>query len=394
MKTNNTLRALRWFAICMIAISLSAQADSSHPVSLSLESPHTADGIPLLTDNGWPIILEMTIRRDEVANDTLAADGRRTLTFQSPAGARLDVYSDVDDFGMQDNVGDAGRRTDTLVGPGLGREPHFARWDSGTNGLSDCVPGTESRSDLGGECAIRGPRTGEDVVDGYALAADDDMLGLVLVSETGAGIVYDEPSFEPMAPMTLRNMAGMNNQVSFEWRNTKEFKNSGRGKKNGELIEVSKVWATFNTPVNWLRNLVMVDPCIGDITTCTETGQGMIRVDGGPAQLVGKSDPALISIDLLNQGEFTVTAFVVSGDAPDTLSDMNNDTVVNAMDASMAGYDVISNELSFTVLQYDQLDCFGGGGFNDFFNDLDGNKSVAATKVCPTGPGRFERPPR
>ncbi len=138
----------------------------------------------------------------------------------------------------------------------------------------------------------------------------------------------------------------------------------------------------------------MVDPCIGDIATCTETGLGMMRVDGGAAQPVGKSDPSLISIDLLNQGEFTVTAFVVSGDAPDTLSDMNNDTVVNAVDASMAGYDVISNELSFTVLQYDQLDCFGGGGFNYFFFDLDANNSVAATKVCPTGPGRFERPPR
>ena len=148
MKTNNSLCALRWFATCMVGISLYAQADSSNPVSLSLESPHTADGIPLLTDNGWPIILEMTIRRDELADDTLAADGRRTLTFRSPAGARLEMYSDVDDFGLQDNVGDAGRRMNTLVGSGLGREPHFARWDVETNGLSDCVPGTESRSDF------------------------------------------------------------------------------------------------------------------------------------------------------------------------------------------------------------------------------------------------------
>ncbi len=395
MKINTLIMIALWPALLLVApVQPALSDDSSTPISLSVESPHADDGMPLTSESGWPIILEMTIRRDHLAADELMEDGKRTLTFESPPGSTLEVYSDVDMPGQTDQTGNPSVR-EKLVDSVLGGGPEFSDWNETTKQLNDCMPGTGDT-----DCVKAGPITEQDTAasDGFGLAADDDISGLVVLSETGANIVYQEPGFDRVDPLTLRNVAGMNNQVSFEWQDVKIFKNKGRGKKNGTEMPISKIWVSFNVPGRWIRHILAVDPCVTaegmPAGSCTAE-DALYRRDGGEILTATGwgTNPNYISIYNFNDSEFDVRAFVVSGAAPDTLADENEDGQVDEEDAKLAGFQVISNPVSFTVRQYDLKKCFGGGS-NIFFLDLDNNLSTLYTDVCPSGPGKFERPPR
>ena len=79
---------------------------------------------------------------------------------------------------------------------------------------------------------------------------------------------------------------------------------------------------------------------------------------------------------------------------PSTLADLNNDGIVSARDATLAGYTVISNEKVVRFRQVHGSFCGGVANVNVFFDDVDGNGFATDTIVCPAGPGQITRIPR
>ena len=67
--------------------------------------------------------------------------------------------------------------------------------------------------------------------------------------------------------------------------------------------------------------------------------------------------------------------------------------VLDSTDAVAAGYTLLSNEDSISLLQLSQVLCWGGGS-GVFSWDLDNNGEVDVPIVCPAGPGDLKRPPR
>lgn len=408
MKSLTTsLSALLIFAFAGFAAN--GMADD-FPVELDVEAPHDKDGLPLLSDSGWPILLEMTIKEDDAIGyytnpNFPGIHSSASILFDDPDGCiswdyfqnsegdcepdetYLRFYPDTDVSGAADNAGDPLQR-DQLLDSAGSASPEFQMFQTTPPGVV-CVPGMESDA-----CVKTGPNTGGEVSDGWGIGSDDDIPGLVLLSSAGIGIAFQQspaPLFDLPDPLVLRNLAGLNSFVSYELSTAKTYK--GRGKKGGSTVYASKVLVGFNVPMGMVRNIVQVDECVGDTVICE--GPLQYRVDGGAVQ---NAAPDLyvateVSIDLFDFAEFELSAFVVSGNAPAQLADEDGDGDVDSDDAELAGFTVLSNEIQFSVMQYDKRRCFGGG-YMAMLWDLDGNGNAEMGDVCPAGPGDIKRPPR
>lgn len=193
----------------------------------------------------------------------------------------------------------------------------------------------------------------------------------------------------------MRNLAGLNSFVSYELSVPVKsiFSRWFYWSKWARTDYESKVLVGFNVPPGMVRNIVQADDCVGDPVLCE--GAMLYRVDGGEVLTAADDqfDAISISMDLFDVSEFELSAFVVSGTAPAELADEDGDGDVDSRDAELAGYTVLSNEVHFSVLQYDKRRCFGGGGLSLNW-DIDGNGVAAIPSVCPPGPGGLGRPPR
>ena len=437
---------------CMASLAL---ADDSRPVHLELEAPSGKGDIPLLSETGWPVIIKMVIDdEDNLGFFTtpnfpqlnrhgilVISDEDECLSIVGPTPSRpcdsqppeyvwpanetyIDFYAGTDLSGVLDHRPDDTEPTQRVyhIGgdPDLREKLVDSKGSGGAqfqNWYSDdtCIPGTaQAPAPEGGApgCIDIGPYTGEETIDGYGIGTDDDLPGLVLISNMGIGKVFDEPAFELPAKQGVRNLAGLITSVSYELSTAREKyvkPKGGKGKPDQlTVIYQSTFWAHINFPKDTIRPIVQLDMCIGDVvldsdgnpdaTSCQE--DELWRVDGGPIEPVidtldyntGRIDFA--TAGLMNLLSYEITAFMVSGAAPDRLFDEDGDGDVDSTDATMAGYTVISNQAHMEFLLESQQNCHGGGG-NGFYEDLDGNGWAAPTAlVCPGGPGDLERPPR
>jgi hypothetical protein len=90
------------------------------------------------------------------------------------------------------------------------------------------------------------------------------------------------------------------------------------------------------------------------------------RIDGGPLA-VGTSTTTLLSV--LNKRVTTLRVFVVSGQAPDTLADMDGNGVVDIRDAEIANLPLLSRETVVRLQTYNQDVAAGYAVLFDFFGD-------------------------
>lgn len=416
---------------CMTTLA----AAETPPVQLHIDAANSNGGIALLSESGWPLTIKMVIDfpegeelpayaiqpnyavrgdwgfiifedKDECLNPPIPSWNVDTyacgLESGDPIPASDEVYMefwpDVDMVGIEDNTGNTDRQAD-LVDSAGSRGPEFQKWyASGT-----CVPGTDDS-----DCIRMGPSTGEEIVDGYGLGADDDIPGLVIVSEYGVGRVFDEPDFELSDPVGAVNLAGLINSVAYDLSDLQKESSKAKGDKGKPtetITEQARIWAHINMPIDVIRHLIKYDACTGNVTwedsqvqmyATACDGNDLWRIDGGPAEEptapYHQDDKA--SIALLEDTTYTLKVFLVSGQAPNRLFDEDGDGDVDSADATAAGYIVLSNEDSISFLQLSQLECWGGGG-GVFGGDLDDNGADAlSTRVCPAGPGDLKRPPR
>ena len=390
-----------------------------YPINLEVMAPHGEDGLPVLSDSGWPILLAMTIKEEDslgywVSPNFPNLGSRGSILFDDPDGliswddfaccqtppctwagappecpldeTYLRFYADTDVVGAADHAGDSAQRA-LLVDSAGSASPEFQEY-----GEPGCTPGTEST-----DCVKMGPNTGGEVSDGWGIGSDDDIPGLVLLSGAGIGIAFPQsptPLFELPDPLVLRNLAGLNSFVSYELAvEVKSPDSRWSWWRTPEPTYVSKVLVGYNVPAGMVRNIVQVDECVGDPVGCA--GQLLYKVDAGSVETAAPdlALAAYLSTDLFDFTEFELSAFVVSGSAPAELADEDGDGDVDSDDAELAGFTLLSNEVHFSVVQYDKRVCFGGGMMAMFW-DLDVNGNEYVPMVCPAGPGNLKRPPR
>jgi len=424
---------------CMATFAI---ADASPPVQLNIDAANSNGGLALLSESGWPLTIKMVIDFPEgedfpayAVQPNFPVRGRwGFLIFDDPDGCLnppapswqtvgsvecgvpdplpgdwewsawappesdeiyMEFWPDVDIAGVEDLKGNADRQLDLLDSAGS-RGPEFQKWNAGI-----CVPGTDDV-----DCIRFGPKTGGEISDGFGFGADDDITGLVVIAEYGVGRVFDEPDFELSDPIGAVNLAGLVNSVTYDLSDLQKelSKEKGnKGKPTETITEQARVWAHMNMDNGVVRQLIQYDACTGNITwqepeelnaeSCD--GNDLWRIDGGPSveppEVFGRGDAA--SIDLFNSTTFTLKVFLLAGQAPNRLFDEDGDGDVDSADAVAAGYTLLSNEDSISLLQLSQVLCWGGGS-GVFAWDLDNNGEVDVPIVCPAGPGDIKRPPR
>lgn len=241
-----------------------------------------------------------------------------------------------------------------------------------------------------------GPPLG--VEDGIGYGPNDDMPGLVLLSDTGVGQVFTSTlgapgavtGFNPLPVRRARNLAGLMTDVSFDVR---------------RATDRTVVSTSLLVPPNLFTPHVVADVCVTTEPFCViGPATGEQRVDGGPRlpfvrestdtfDFATSGRPNLVDIEL--------RAIVVQGTAPTFVDDCNGDGRVTGRDLVCAGYTVLSNEAVRSVRVGGLfLDCTGSGGSTTFSGpsqsaiDVDFDQSqIVGGIFCPTGSGRVTRPP-
>ena len=200
-------------------------------------------------------------------------------------------------------------------------------------------------------------------VDGVGWGADDDAPGVVLLSNTGPGVVLDQNFNFPAGPRQLRNLAGFLTSVAWEMNDS---------------LKHSDVVLHMNVPNGLFKPVVQLDTCVGIVSNGVCPAGQLFRVDGGP-----------ITNSIANLGDkvTTLRVFVVNGTAPSVLADGDGNGVVDSKDAVLAGYSLISKETTLRFRTFSQDEILG------FIVDLDGNHA-APVPPLPAGGGQVTPIPR
>ena len=397
---------------------------TSKPITIEVISPKLGLLNPFLpsrflpqeTTGGWPLTVRLT------SNGELGVGTRSTppppfpvyggtgfliftdpdgcpsfsLTILTPGpcfGAPVDetffeFTNDVDQAGVPDDAGNDSRRialTDSLGGgppsmlafePTTGTNTRLQTYGPRTSGpnstdtlVQKCVGRfgmTSSDCTSDADCPA-GPadltcQTVPLEFDGVGWGADDDAPGVVMLANTGPGVVLD-PSFNFPTPRQARNLAGFLTSVAWELNDSTKHSN---------------VVLHMNVPNGLFQPVVQFDNCVGEmISSSACTGGELFRVDGGPP---------VTSIANLGDRVTTLRIFVVNGTAPSILADLDGNGIVDSKDALLAGYTLISREttLRFRTLPQDEIP--------GILVDLDGNH-LMLSPVLPAGGGKITQIP-
>ena len=284
---------------------------------------------PVQTPGGWPLEVVLTARERQL--DGLAAESTffpylsaGYIGFDDPDGCLSfsENQRDVDcptpwPFDETWLKYEAGIRYPAPDGDGF--QPIVWQWNS-QSGLNDLLAGI-------------GPTTGS-TEDGWGYGRTDLAAGLLLLPNRGPAIKVSE-DFERELPLTVRNLAGFFNTGGIELKNSK-----GR----------TAVRLTMIVPPDLFESVYLVDRSVDD-ASCL--GGALVRIDGGPLTcLPGQGFDWYYSLlPRPDEESVLLRAFVVNGNAPEELSDLDGDGDVDSADAILAGFRIISNEARFVVRQ-------------------------------------------
>jgi hypothetical protein len=236
-----------------------------------------------------------------------------------------------------------------------------------------------------------GPFVGDDTTnDNYGFGHDNNLPGLVVLSDRGVGLVYDN-NFQRTSPLKARNLAGLGNAVSYILND--KLPTSDSLQTGQPVIE----WH-MNVPGGLMGPLRLWDQCVGTISTGPNgetlcSGGELTRVDGGPDP--GSLDNVVttlrffvVNVNKTHNTDTNANPILMDPPLPiDELEDMNGDGIVSAADARRAGYMLLSDEVvvQVRVLGLDHV---------PHFADLDGNGTSFLHYVIPGGIGGLSGIPR
>ncbi len=207
---------------------------------------------------------------------------------------------------------------------------------------------------------------------GYGLGRSGRLPGLVILSDTGVGVVVDQ-GFNRPNPVQGRNLAGYIKSVAYELN---------------DATSRTSIIAHMSVPPYLFVPIILADRAVHECPPLPGDAwdEAWVRVDGGE---IIKLTPGVNSLESVVAGYVTtIRAFVVNGNAPDILADLNHDGVVDAKDAVKAGFTLLSGEETIHLKQYAQpLEYFG------YMADLDGNRCIGGI-VLPARAGDLTEVPR
>jgi len=259
----------------------------------------------------------------------------------------------------------------------LGPSPILKGWSDGDGNSYDAKVGPHvgDNTNDDGPCIHVGDPYG--VCDNYGYGASPNLPGLVILSNRGVGLVWDDPAaFHLADPLAARNLAGLVNSIAWTLNDCEGPGGCGSGR--------STVTAQMNVPLGLFKPVVRLD--LGWTTNGVTKGR-WYQTDGGR----WINDHKFDLVSELNTIVTTVRVFVVSGRAPDVLEDVNGDRRVDVDDAVAAGYTVLSNQAIFRLRTYSQSLTPGNSDLAVLY-DKDGDGMQG--DVAPAGSGGVTPIPR
>jgi len=418
-------------------------SQNPYPIELEIVSPvahKVKNGKPKNSKNiqyrsGWPLTLKLSTSDKFLLGTYVPGTGSAPASeFPESGTPAWLIFSDDDDCLYLEGHAEPASSLpcDDQTGAGevfLGFAP-----DVDFPGLEDLDPGggagelrSHGRPDLRAALADLdfGPEWGgpyrSGQLDGVGYGPNDDLPGLMIISNTGVGIVYDPLEFEddcdpektpnceicliencpipvlivpPLGvlerweravPEARHNLSGLMGMVGYEL--------------NDQKLRTT-VTTNLLVPRYMFSHLELRDPCYQGGPNClsSRTRDAANRIDAGPINFPWK-DTSISIVEL--------RAFVINGTAPASLEDCNGDGQVTAKDAECEGYDLISNEIALEITQFGNLveECnnmvdpwsvvAGPFGFGQNVKLVDLNRNLNPFGIaCPGGSGGVLPPPR
>lgn len=360
----------------------------------------------------WPLILrlESTTAIGFAASATADEQKREALVFEDPDNC-LNLASLVDDLMLPAFDPDcAGRAEDeTWIEVQTEKYDTFELEDNRQTGndfirerllddpyMDGALLNTPYLALKQGKITAVGPKTGEDLSDGYGYGTDDDLVSAVIMADIGGARVFDL-DFNHV-PGVIRNMGGFLNVVSAELLD-------GRNQ--------TAITATLHTLAGVFEPIAVFD---FSVTNPDYAGFDYLqRVDSGPitafelmSEVPVETDPPPQANEFYDELlstyypiDLKIRAVLVERQAPAFIHDLNGDGRYTARDVQLAGYELLSNEVEIELtLTHDNLlvdspdiKCLPR---TVVFDDLDGDGKDGEPFKCSgkSGSSRSRRVPR
>ncbi|HCK84586.1 MAG TPA: hypothetical protein DHW63_08740 [Hyphomonadaceae bacterium] len=392
-------------ALIATSTSWAGNLDNDHhrsPVRLSINAPDSGHFEGLTTNTGWSLVLRIeapgSIALVETPEEPTQPIGRREAIVLTDPDGCLDM--------RHFPITNAGQPYEDCTGPDetfleftTERFDTFDLADSNTGNfqvrdrlLDDAfVAGAllnkpYLRNTAGNVVAVPRPQTGGALHDGFGFGPDDDLPGLVVMSNLGAARVFDE-NFD-RATQVIRNMGGFFNGVSAELR-------TRRG--GSALVASMQIVAGMFEPIAQF-----------DLDVDADGVDYLRRLESGPIESFqfiappANNDAVLLDIASSYSPFFVDLRIVlVEGVAPTFIEDKNHDGRFTAADLKRMGHTLQSNEVRLRlVVEFDLplTQTFSGRTCPPpslLYRDLDGNGRDGAINCSGSGgAARIKRVPR
>lgn len=332
------------------------EGDNGHvPVRLSIEAPDAGHFEGLTTNTGWSLVLRIeapgSIALVEAPEEPTQPVGRREAIVLTDPDGCLDLrHFPITHAGQP--YQDCSGPDETFLEFTTERFDTFDLADSNTGNfqvrdrlIDDAfVAGTllnkpYLRNTAGNVVAVPRPQTGGTLLDGFGFGPDDDLPGLVVMSNLGAARVFDA-NFD-RATRVIRNMGGFVNGVSPELL-------TRRG--GSALVASMQVVAGMFEPI-----------ALFDLDVDADGVDYLRRLESGSVrsfQFIAppkNNDEVLLDITS-SYSPFLVDLRVVlvEGVAPTFIEDKNRDGRFTAADLKKMGFKLQSNEARLQlVVEFD-----------------------------------------
>jgi hypothetical protein len=391
-----------WFLISGTMISADGRAHEGRnepPIRLDVIAPTPQGRTGVLQTTRWPLVFRLSVSGSPALVETSEGQGgrREALIIEDP-----DDCIDMRDF----PINNPGMPYEPCAGPDeLFIEFTSERFDShdvendrtGNFLIRDRLVDDSFvagellnkpylRNASGNVVPLARPQTGEERLDGYGYGVDDDLVGFVIMVDSGGARVFD-PDFN-LTPGVIRNMSGFLNTISVELLDR-------RGK--------TSLVASMHALAGMFEPIALFDLSVDDADV-----DFLRRLESGPVEQFRFDEPPANDDELLellvrsySPVEFDLRAAVVKGVAPEFIHDRNDDRKYTATDLELMGYELLSNPVTVRVREAFDLtftDTVMGRTCPSrtlVFSDLDGNGDDGAVPCSGTGGARrLRRIPR
>ena len=406
MQARNALVAAGVGVLLFTFASTEARAGNGHehgpPLRISIDSPNSGNFQGRTTPTGWSMVLRIetphSVAIVESPEEPTQPVGRReAIVLTDPDGCIDMRHFPIIRAGTP--YEDCAGPDETFLEFTTERFDNFDVADSNTGNfqvrdrlIDDAFASgvllnkPYIRNTAGNIIPVPRPQTGGNLKDGFGFGPDDDLVGVVMMSDLGAARVFDE-NFDRTQGRVIRNMAAFINSVSQELVT----------RRGGSAVTAwMQVVAGMFEPIA-LFDLDVDDPAIDYLR----------RLESGPVQAFNfvappqNDDEVLLDISsTYGSYEVDMRVVVVEGVAPTFIQDMNGDGRFTAADVRRMGFNVISNEarlklrLDFDVLVTETTTGRTCPPASLIYRDLDGNGRDGAINCSGTGGAtRVRRPP-